>query len=216
MRLNAEIERRLREDGVPSTNILYIALDDPPSSSPAMCKLLRDQGGLSAGKFIAATSGSKIRETTQRLRTGAIVYVDDFSGSGIQFKTARDEVRDHINGTFSEFFLLPCICDEGMAVVEAEGVVAMYEKRHTRSERPLLAESDFLEEAARIRLLEHSERTWGIGSLGFERLATNIILSHGAPDTTPIMFRGNKGQRRWFGIVPRWAEVEGASYANGG
>lgn len=215
-RLNVEIERRLSEDGVPSTNILYISFDDPPSSSPAMCRLLRDQGGLGAGKFIPSTSGSKIHETTRRLREGAIIYVDDFAGSGTQFRSARNEVRDYIDGTFSEFFLLPCICDEALKVVESEGVVPVYEKRHAKSERPLLEQCDFFEKAARERLVGHSERTWGIGSLGFGMLATNVILSHAAPDTTPIVFRGDIGQRPWFGIVPRWGELENASEIDSG
>ena len=215
IRLNAEIEARLGEDDVPPTNIVYVSLDDPPSSSPAMCRLLRHHGGLSGRRFVTATSGSEINRATRSLRTGAIVYVDDFSGSGSQFKTARTDVREYIDGTFSEFFLLPCICEEALSVVEAEGVVAMYQKRHTKSERPLLPESNFLEEAARQRIVEHSDDTWGMGSLGFGMLATNVILSHGAPDTTPIMFRGDTGQQPWFGIVPRWAETDVSSNTNG-
>ena len=206
--LNARIEARLSEDGIPARNIVYVAMDDPPSSSSAMCKLLRDQGGLSRAKFVAATSGLEINEVTKGLRTGAVVYVDDFSGSGTQFRSARADVRDNIVGTFSEFFLLPCICEEALNVVERQGVVAMYQKHHTKSERPLLPESDFLNEKARAKLIEHSEKTWGRNSLGFNMLATNVVFSHAAPDTTPIMFRGNKGQDPWFGIVPRWAELD--------
>ena len=206
--LNAQIVERLSADGVQPSNIVYLALDDPPSSSFAMCKLLRDQGGLSGAKFLAATSGLEINKVTSRLGTGAIVYVDDFSATGKQFRTALNDVRENIGGTFSEFFLLPCICEEALVIVEGQGVVAMYEKYHTKSERPLLPDATFLNEAARVRLVEHSERTWGLGSLGFDMLATNVVFSHAAPDTTPIMFRGNKGQYPWFGIVPRWAEIE--------
>ena len=206
--LNAQIENRLSKDGISASNIVYVAFGDPPSSSPAMCKLLRDQGGLSGGKFLAATSGLEINQVTKRFGTGAIVYVDDFSGSGDQFVTAREDVRENIAGTFSEFFLLPCICEEALRVVEGQGVVAMYQRRHTRPERPLLPEGNFLDEVARRSIVEHSERTWGERSMGFDLLATNVVFSHAAPDTTPIMFRGNKGQDPWFGIVPRWAEVE--------
>ena len=215
-RLNAEIEERLVADGVSPNNIVYVALDDPPSSSPAMCRLLRDQGGMSGRKFLAATSVSDINRATKSLRTGAIVYVDDFAGTGTQFKAARNDVREYIDGTFSEFFLLPCICEEALSVVEAEGVVAMFKKRHTKSERPLLPESSFLGQAARQRLVDHSYNMWGMGSLGFGMLATNVVLRHGAPDTTPMIFRGDKGQQSWFGIVPRWAETESSSNPNVG
>lgn len=206
--LNAQIAARLSEDGIQASNIVYVALDDPASSSPAMCKLLRDQGGLSGAKFVAATSGLEITKVTSRLGTGAIVYVDDFSGTGQQFITARQDVRENIAGTFSEFFLLPCICEEALTKVEDQDVVAMYHRRHTKVERPLLSEGAFLDKAARARLVKHSENTWGIGCLGFEMLATNVVFSHAAPDTTPIMFRGDRGQYPWFGIVPRWAEIE--------
>ena len=214
--LNAEIEARLEEDGVLPANIIYVSLDDPPSSSPAMCRLLRDQGGLERSKIRGIHRCSEINKATRLLRTGAIVYGDDFSGTGSQFKQGRNDVRDYIDGTFSEFFLLPCICEEALNVVEAQGVVAMYRKRHMKSERPLLPDSDFLKEKARLRLVRHSERTWGLGSLGFGMLATNVILSHGAPDTTPLIFRGDRGQTPWFGVVPRWAETEVSANTNGG
>lgn len=176
-----------------------------------MCRLLRDQGGLSGRKFVASTSGSEIKRATRSLGTGAIVYVDDFAGTGTQLKAARSDVREYIDGNFSEFFLLPCICEEALSIVEAEGVVAKFDRCHLKSERPLLPESTYLGRAARQRLVDHSYEIWGMGSLGFRMLATNVILSHGAPDTTPMIFRGDKGQASWFGIVPRWAETESSA-----
>lgn len=208
IRLNSEIEKRLNADDVPPSNIVYVALDDPASSSPAMCKLLRDQGGLSSRKFVPATSGTEISGVTGRLDTGAIVYVDDFAGTGSQFKAARADVLEYINGTFPEFFLVPCICDEAMIDIEDRGVVVVSGKVHTKSERPLLPESSFLPEEARFRLANYSYKKWGQQSLGFNNLATNVIPFHNSPDTTPIIFRGERGQRSWFGIVPRWGETE--------
>ena len=55
----------------------------------------------------------------------------------------------------------------------------MFRKRHTKSGRPLLPESNFLGQAARQRLVDHSYNIWGMGSLGFGMLATNVVLSHG-------------------------------------
>lgn len=205
--LDAQIRARLEFDGIPGSNIVYISLDDPPSSSPAMCRLLRDECGVSTAKFVASTSGLKVNELTRRLQTGAVVYVDDFSGSGKQFVTAREDVREYISGNFSEFFLLPCICEEALEVVELEGVEAMYGKQHMKSERPLLPEGYLLDEAARSRIIEHSVGVWGFQSLGFQDLATNVVFYDAAPDTTPIMFRGDRGQDPWFGIVPRWGEL---------
>lgn len=208
IRLNSEIEKRLNSDGVPPSNIIYVALDDPPSSSHAMCKLLRDQGGLSRRKFVSATYSSEINKVTGQLKTGAIVYVDDFAGTGSQFKKARTDVREYIDGIFPEFFLVPCICDEAMGVVKDEDVVAIFGKRHRKSERPLLTESSFLSEEARMRLVNFSDENWRLASLGYGMLASNVIVYLGAPDTTPIIFRGDVGQRPRFGIVPRWAETE--------
>ena len=206
--LNTQIAARLEADGIPSRNIVYVALDDPPSSSSHMCNLLRDQVGLSSARFVPATSGWKISELTERLETGAVVYVDDFSASGSQIEEARAYVQDNIPATFSEFFLLPCICEEALMRVERQDVVAVYKHLHTRSERPLLPECDFLNDVARRRIVEHSERRWGVGSLGFRMMATNVVFQHASPDTTPIMFRGDVSQQPWFGIVPRWAEAK--------
>ena len=206
--LNAQIAGRLEADGIPGTNIVYVSLDDPPSSSSLMCKLLRDQGGLSGARFVPATSGWKISELTEKLEKGAVVYVDDFSASGNQVEEARAYVQDHMPVTFSEFFLLPCICEEALRRVERQDIVAVYKHHHTRSERPLLPECDFLSDIARRRIVQHSESRWGVGSLGFKMMATNVVFQHASPDTTPIMFRGDMRQQPWFGIVPRWAEVK--------
>ena len=206
-RLNARIEALLDADGISTKNIVYVSIDDPASSSPAMCKLLRDQGGLPNAKFVPSTSGLQIHKLTKTLESGAIVYVDDFSGTGKQFVSARDNVRDNISGNFSEFFLLSRICEEALEVVKAQEVQPIYGKQHTRAERPLHSECVLLSEIERKRLVEILNEKWRDGSLGYMKLATNIVFYHAAPNTTPMLFRGDKEQRPMIGIVPRWEDL---------
>src|SRR5947209_1603463 len=42
-----------------------------------------------------------------------IQHIDDFVGSGDQFCEAREAVQQSVVGTFSEFLLVPSICEEG-------------------------------------------------------------------------------------------------------
>ena len=205
--LHERIATSLEADRIPASNIVYIAIDDPSSSSSLMCKFLRDQVGLSDANFLPFTSGTQISDQTRELRTGALVYVDDFSGSGKQFVSARKLVREYISGIFSEFFLIPCICEEALEVVKAQQVQPIFQRQHTRSERPLLADCGLLDDVARTKIVEHSNETWKKGALGFRKLATNIVFYHATPNTNPKMFRGDVGQSPRFGIVPRWEDL---------
>ena len=42
-----------------------------------------------------------------------IIYIDDFVGTGNQFEKARNFAQQSVVGTFSEFLLVPSICEEG-------------------------------------------------------------------------------------------------------
>ena len=49
------------------------------------------------------------------LKEGALIYVDDFVGTGNQFCEARDfAMKNVLAPTFSEFLLVPSICEEAI------------------------------------------------------------------------------------------------------
>ncbi|MDA2933337.1 hypothetical protein MYX82_03230 [Acidobacteria bacterium AH-259-D05] len=142
-------------------------------------------------------------EVTNTLETGAIVYVDDFCGTGNQFRKNRDPVAQYIIGNFAEFFLVPCICEEAVEKLEEAGITPIYEYLHTKKERPLHAECDVLEPDIKEELVKLAERIHPRVGLGFRELATMIVFYRNAPNTMPLLFRGSLKQSPYIGVFPR-------------
>ena len=209
--LNHGVLRALDADDVTIQRVIYMTTDSAGSSSGVMLNLLRDRVNLEqrGAHFLHSSDANGIRKTTMELGSGAIIYVDDFAGTGKQFTRSREAVADEVVGAFSEFFLLPCICEEARSKIRAFGVEPWASIVHKKSERPLLEQSRFLSPQQRQDLLALSRRHWGRPktSLGFKGLATNVVFYRNAPNTTPLIFRGHRGQKPLRGIVPRFDDL---------
>ncbi len=209
--LNREVLRALNADGVTIERVIYMTTDSAGSSSGVILNLLRDHENLErrGAKFLHSSDVNGIREKTMQLRAGAIVYVDDFAGTGRQFTRSREAVANEVVGAFSEFFLLPCICEEAHSKISALGVEPCASIVHKKSDRPLLEQSRLLSPEQRQGLLALSSSYWGRPkiSLGFMGLATNVVFYRNAPNTTPLIFRGHLGQKPLWGIVPRFDDL---------
>ena len=207
LELNSKVLTELRRDGVDHDRVIYVTTDSAGSSSGVMLNMLRDRGNLERKgvRFLDSRDATGIQETTTKLGRGALIYVDDFAGTGKQFARSRTHAAEYVVGAFSEFFLLPCICEEALSMVEEAGVVPLAGFVHERSARPLLAECNDLSAGCReglVKLSQEKFRRRGI-SLGFSGLATNVVLYRNAPNTTPLLFRGNLRQDPIRGIVPK-------------
>ncbi len=208
--LNRMVLCALEKDGIDIRNVIYVSTDTAGSSSSVMLNLLRDHANLEQrrAKFLHSGEGLKIQQCTRKLERGAIVYVDDFAGTGKQFIRSRRHVAEYVVGAFSEFFLLPCICEEAQSRVEAAGIKSLSGFVHKKSERPFLGDCDFLEPGQRERLLKLSYKHWNErAALGFCRLATNVVFYRTTPNTTPLIFRGNRGQDPFRGVIPRYDDL---------
>ena len=210
LELNKEVLRALATDNVTIRSVIYVTTDTAGSSSGVMLNLLRNRANLErrGAHFLDSRDLNGIRQKTRMLRTGAIIYVDDFAATGSQFMRSRNVVFDATEGAFAEFFLLPCICEEAHSQIAANGVEPCASIIHTRSERPLLGQCDFLSSRRREELVAVSLSYWPPKwSLGFGGLATNIVFYNNAPNTTPPIFRGSIGQEPVRGIVPRFDDL---------
>lgn len=212
LELNAAVLRSLEADGVPIKRVIYVTTDTAASSSEVMLNLLRDRANLErrGARIIASRDAFGIQDATKQIGTGAIIYVDDFAGSGKQFTTSRNAVAQYAAGVFSEFFLLPCICEEALSAVEEAGVVVRAGFVHRKSERPLHEEGVMLEADVRERVCALSKERFGKRKdwMGFGGLATNVVFYRNAPNNTPLIFRGHLGQRPCHGVIPRADDLE--------
>lgn len=203
--LNEKIIEKLDTDGIRPEQIIYIQIDKAGSSSPVMLNMLRDAANLSRRgfKFIDSRDIMGLQELTSVINTGAIIYVDDFSGTGKQFTRNREWVAPFILGNFSEFFLAPCMCEEAVNRISTAGVALSYQITHFKRERPLHPECAILENSIKEELRGICHEISPKAGLGFEKLATMVVLYRNAPNSVPLLLRGSLGQDPYIGIFPR-------------
>jgi hypothetical protein len=174
-----------------------------------MLNMLRDRGRLERKgfHFIDWNNVKGFSDATSELEQGAIVYVDDFSGSGHQFCHVRNYLSQYIVGTFAEFFLLPCICEEALAQLDEQGVQPVAQMRLLKIDRPLHPDSTILKSTTKNRLTEICCQIDKNGALGYRGLATMVVFYRNSPNSVPVIFRGCVGQKPWIGIFPRTTDL---------
>lgn len=199
-----KIEHALAEDGISPTHIVYMQVGDAGSSSPVMLNMLRDAERLERRNIPVLDSRDAIRisSLTSELDKGAIVYVDDFSGSGRQFMKARKFAAQYIAGSFSEFFLTAVMCDEAVERVSAAAIVPVPGLQHPRTARPLDERCTILPPSCREDLLSLGRRINEDFPLGYRNLGTNVVLYRNSPNSTPLLLRGSFGQAPYKGVLP--------------
>jgi hypothetical protein len=206
---NRALVARLGKAGIPSEKTLYVSIHDAGSSSPVMLNLLRDAARLEKSdcKLIDGNNSLLLNKVTNQLSEGAIIYVDDFAGTGKQFCDTRKFISQYIVGNFAEFLLVPCICEEAVHRLGKEGIEFYTGRVHYRAERPLHENSTILDSATKERLQQICLGLHSRVGLGFGSLATMVVLYRNAPNTTPLLFRGNLEQRSFVGIFPRTTDL---------
>jgi hypothetical protein len=172
--------------------------------------MLRDAAQLqkSGAQLLDWQNVARLSEVTNKLQEGAIVYVDDFAGSGTQFCEVRDFVSQQIVGrNFAEFALMPCVCEEALMKIQDRGVECLSGLIHLKNERPLHPDCSLLNPRDKQKLLELSDMINPYSGLGFRHLATMVVLYSNTPDTVPLILRGNEGQKPFCGILPRTTDL---------
>jgi hypothetical protein len=208
LKLNYELMRRLREAGLPAKKLIYISFHEAGSSSEVILNLLRDSANLErlGCRLVHLRDTLGLVKAMNEVGEGALIYVDDFVGSGSQFCKERDFFAQNFVGTFSEFVLAPSICEEAFEKLTERGIQAFAGHKHVKAERPLHAESLVFSEDQRKRIAAVCKGINKFG-LGFQDLATMVVLYRNAPNSVPVLLRGNVNQAPFFGIFPRWMDL---------
>lgn len=209
IRLNGQLMHRLAEDGIPAKKIVYVSFDETASSSHMMLGMLRDNDALQQRGCNLCDSRDirGLKDTTDRLETGAMVYVDDFIGSGRQFCTARDFAMQFVGRDFSEFMLAPSVCEEGRDALKERGIEVVADNIHYKTDRALLEVSTFLTPAARQRIIEICRNIDPKMALGIENMAAMVVFYRNSPNQVPAILRGNKNLKPFCGLFPRTKDL---------
>ncbi len=206
---NAVLMRRLATAGLSPKQIIYVQVHDAGSSSPVMLNILRDAAGLErmGCKFVDAHDSLRLNSTMNKLGEGALIYVDDFVGTGNQLCGTRDFAAKSFVGSFSEFLLVPSICEEALYRIGERGIEAFAGHVHSKAERPLHANSTIFDADEKERMQQLCADINPRFGLGYKGLATMVVLYRNAPNTIPIMLRGSQNQKPFFGIFPRTTDL---------
>jgi hypothetical protein len=206
---NNALMRHLAEAGLPPEKMIYVQVHDAGSSSPVMLNLLRDATGLEQRgcHLLDSNDTLGLNRKTNELEEGALIYVDDFVGTGTQFCKARDFAVRHISGNFSEFLIVPSICEEGFYLLGERGIAAFAGHVHSKVERPLHANSTLLNKSAKKRMIEICKKIDPKMGLGFQEIAAMVVLYRNAPNNMPVLFRGSVKQTPYVGIFPRTTDL---------
>jgi hypothetical protein len=208
--LNSRLLSQLARRGVKPNQVIYVSVHEAGSSSAALLNMLRDSGRLERLRCTFVDSNNKLglHKATSTIGTGAIIYVDDFAGTGNQFCAVRDFVAQSIVGTFSEFLLIHTACEEAIYQLGQKNAVQPFHHRvHSKGERPLHENSSLFADDLRDRLRERALQLSGGFGLGYHKLATMVMFSRNAPNTSPAFFRGSLGQYPVRGIFPRTTDL---------
>jgi len=205
---NEALLKKLAKDGISLKKIIYIQFDDAASSSAVMLNLLKENARLE-GKctFLDSKDIRGVHEATKKLGEGAVIYVDDFIGTGNQFCRSRDYTAQYFVGTFSEFLLAACVCEEAFYRLGERGIEAIPGMIHSRSQRPLDAYNSTFGAKEKERLIELCRGIDRTGGLGYKGLATMVVFYRNAPNTLPVLFRGNVKQTPFIGLLPRTTDL---------
>ena len=207
---NEALMRRLANAGLPSKKLIYIQFHDPGSSSPVMLNILRDACNLERRgcRFMDSRTPLELNKMMNELGEGALIYIDDFVGTGNQFCEARDFAMKNVAiTTFSEFLLVPSICEEAIYQIASRGIEAFSGHVHYKAERPLHDNSNILQPVAKESLRQVCKGISPRMSLGYKDLATMVVLYRNAPNSVPALLRGNLNQTPVHGIFPRASDL---------
>lgn len=207
---NAALMKRLADADVPSKKLIYVQVHDAGSSSPVMLNLLRDSAGLEklGCRFVDCRDTMRMTKLMNELGEGALIYVDDFIGTGNQFCEERDfAAKNFLVNTFSEFLIAPSICEEAYYKLAERGIEAFTGKLHYKAERPLHANSTIFKKEEKDRLELMCKGVSSSFGLGYKGLATMVVFYRNAPNTVPIILRGSMNQTPFSGIFPRTTDL---------
>jgi hypothetical protein len=214
---NNALLHKLRESGVPLSKIIYVSVGEAGSSSHAVLNVIRDRCQLqSLGcRFADGRSHDALRQLTDELGSGVIVYVDDFAGTGDQFCGEQEQLGSYILGTFSQYFLLHTVCEEALLKIDGNGVVPWQHSIHAKRDRPLHENSTILSVEERRCLIQpcHKIARGRPGSLGYGDLAVSIVFYRNIPTNAPRIFRGDPHQKKLIGLLPRTTDLPKPSFA---
>lgn len=183
------IMAHLTQHGISPDEILVIQVDDLASSAARAVTTFRRNA--KAGKkchYCLASDTGALLALTRANQIKAIVYIDDFIGTGTQVQDARVSVTSAIGLSVAEYVIAAIVLEEAKTILDLECSVRQHYV-HSRCERPLLSDCHDFSPQERSVLYTVSENVGAGHPLGYGMCASMIVLADDVPDNSPALLR---------------------------
>ncbi|HWD37966.1 MAG TPA: hypothetical protein VG944_03905 [Fimbriimonas sp.] len=190
---------------IPAANIIVAPANMVGTSSNFVFEGVREAiGSEFPGVQFHLNGPSEARKFTSLKNGAAVIFLDDFVGTGDQFLKSFRAWSDALGGRGARFVLIAAVaCEEGKEKIEDKGALVQAPVIHTRGERlwQYCHENVGEDQMKRFAVLACELRT--TQPFGHRNGGSMVVLSRNRPNNVSILFRGTDGQRIWYGLFPR-------------
>lgn len=208
--LHKQVRSRLSADGFNAlrTNV-FVAMGKAGESGVEVQRRYRNANGVAKTSALLAyvqDIPQLLYETSKEGRKCALVFLDDFIGSGDQIKTYWETTLSQLIPLGQPLYLATMVATpNGLDVVTQNTPFEVITVHHVLP-RYMLPTCGLFSGAERDVIRDYS-RKMGNTALGFGGLELMIAFAHDTPDNTLSMLRGGDNQKRWPGILPRYDDL---------
>jgi hypothetical protein len=207
--LYVDIRTTLHEDGFRPAQIVFVPAGDMAASGSEILNRFRNVNRLERTTVTFAAL-QQIPEILYRAQTEerqmAVVFLDDFVGTGSQIVDFWNKaVSSLIHPAQPMYCGVAVACPDGIQRIEKETPIRAIPS-HLLQPRHFLLTSNQFTVAEKDRLRHYCKQIRNL-ALGFGKLEVLFAFAHSIPNNSLAIFRGNKGQRGWPGILPRYEDL---------
>lgn len=188
-------------------DVHFVGLGGPAESGESIARHYRFASQLGAGRFKLDRDLPKLQyEADSRDATMTLVFLDDFIGSGLQATRAwENQVSQLVTSKHRMYLGVIMAHPDGVDKVQSETPFRVI-TAHTVEDRNLLDKAPQFTAGEKKRILKYCHEI-GNSPRGFEGLCALVSFFYGSPNNCPSALRGNRGQKKWKGILPRSVEL---------
>lgn len=205
-----QIVNKLVHDGTREELIFVVPASKAGKSSVVMFEEIsaRIRQMFPSLSFLSDGATTGIRDQIPFRSQSAVIFVDDFVGTGEQFQGSLKAWTEVLEGRDSRFFLVvAAACEEGKRRVEDGGAQVCSTVMHDANERMWAKCRTALSEEAWNQFAVLACELHSKAPFGHKNGGSMIVLERHCPNNVALVLRGTYGQRVWLGLFPRYDQL---------
>lgn len=209
--LHRAVRQQVKEDGIRDlSSMIFVPIGGAGDSGQEIFRRYRDVNRLeqtSASIALVPDLQKLVFKAQSDRQRRAIVFVDDFVGSGEQLSGYwKDVLTQLIPSPLPALYVASLVgYDTGIQLVHRETPLRVVTAHYIPAAACLDQTSSFNDGEKDI--IRNYCGAVGNQPSGFGGLELLLAFTYGCPDNTLSVLRGSKRQRKWKGILPRFGDL---------